>query len=79
MCHIQSNSLHQCFCEDNLSGKLKIQAFKATRHSPPHGVGDADGGAKEGGEAEQRDEDGGHLADSVGLPGCLAVVHDAAL
>lgn len=48
-------------------------------HAPPHGVRDADGGAEEGGEAEQRDEDGGHLADSVGLPGRLAVVHHAAL
>lgn len=48
-------------------------------HAPPHGVRDADGGAEEGGEAEQCDEDGGHLADSVGLPGGLAVVHHAAL
>lgn len=48
-------------------------------HAPPHGVRDADGGAEEGGEAEQCDEDGGHLADSVGLPGRLAVVHHAAL
>lgn len=58
---------------------MKNQELKATFLSPPHGVGDADGGSEEGGEAEQRDEDGGHLADSVGLPGRLAVGHDAAL
>lgn len=53
--------------------------LNVTSQSPPHGVGDTDGGAKEGGKAEQRDEDGGHLADSVRLPGRLAVGHDAAL
>lgn len=46
---------------------------------PPHGVCDTHGGTEEGGEAEESDEDGGHLADSVGLSGSLAVHHHAAL
>lgn len=56
-----------------------LVAIRCGSQSPPHGVGDTDGGTEEGGEAEQRDEDGGHLADSVRLAGRLAVVHDAAL
>lgn len=46
---------------------------------PPHGVGDTHGSAEERREAEKRDEDGGHLADAVGLPRGLAVHHHAAL
>lgn len=46
---------------------------------PPHGVCDTHRGTEEGGEAEEGDEDGGHLADSVWLPGGLTVHHHAAL
>lgn len=46
---------------------------------PPHGVCDTHRGPKEGGEAEESDEDGGHLADSVWLPGGLTVHHHTAL
>ncbi|PWA16875.1 hypothetical protein CCH79_00012705 [Gambusia affinis] len=46
---------------------------------PPHGVCDADGGTEEGGEAQEGDEDGGHLADSVRPAGGLAVHHHTAL
>lgn len=45
----------------------------------PHGVCDTDRGAEEGGEAEECNEDGCHLADSVRLPGRLTVHHHAAL
>lgn len=46
---------------------------------PPHGVSDTHRGPDEGGEAEECDEDRGHLADSVWLPGRLTVHHHAAL
>lgn len=46
---------------------------------PPHGVCDTHRSTEEGGEAEEGDEDGGHLADSVRLPGSLTVHHHAAL
>lgn len=46
---------------------------------PPHGVCDTHRGTEEGGEAEESDEDGGHLADSVRPPGGLTVHHHAAL
>lgn len=48
-------------------------------HVPPHGVGDAHRSTEERREAEERDEDGGHLADAVGFPRGLAVPHHAAL
>lgn len=46
---------------------------------PPHGVCDTHRGTEEGGEAEESDEDGGHLAHSVRPPGGLTVHHHAAL
>lgn len=46
---------------------------------PPHGVCDAHGGTEEGGEAQEGDEDGGHLADSVCPAGGLTVHHHTAL
>lgn len=46
---------------------------------PPHGVCDTNRGTEEGGKTEKSDEDGGHLADSVWLPGSLTVDHYAAL
>lgn len=46
---------------------------------PPHGVCDTHRSTEERGEAEEGDEDGGHLADSVRLPGSLTVHHHAAL
>lgn len=45
----------------------------------PHGVCDTNRGTEEGGEAEESDEDGRHLADSVWPPGGLTVHHHAAL
>lgn len=52
---------------------------RSTVRVPPHGVCDTHGGTKEGGEAEESDEDGGHLADSVWLSGSLTVHHHTAL
>lgn len=46
---------------------------------PPHGICDTHGGAEEGGDAKESDEDGGHLAGSVWLPGGLTVQHHTAL
>lgn len=48
-------------------------------HIPPHGVCDTHRGTNERGHAEECDEDGGHLAHSVWLPGGLTVHHHTAL
>lgn len=48
-------------------------------YMPPHGVGDTHRSTEERREAEQSDEDGGHLADPVGFPRGLTVHHHAAL
>lgn len=63
-----------CVCIQHVRLELK-----RVTNVPPHGVRDAHGGTQEGREAKECDEDGGHLGDSVRLPGGLTVHHHTAL
>lgn len=49
------------------------------KHSRPHGVRHTHGGAQERREAQQRDEDGGHLRGAPRLPRRLTVHHQTDL